>query len=595
MKSTRTAAPSGAPGRLAQLIDETSIEGEVSRQSVCSVLDRFRADDCSFIVPPLSTALNDDITIDVGHEALLRRWTRVCGDPEATGERADKREIGWLRQEQKDGKSYQFLRSCVDPESSNNSELPANQAERYWNWWKSRKPNPAWAARYGGRFTEVERLVEGSHAASLQSRRRRIGRYAAAVIAAVLFAAGGLYLVEQQKFSSDNFRLTVTSAERFSKAILDNFNAGRVTSSGASALNDVAAKLYKGATDLKETSETRALQTSWLLTASDIDDALGKGELVRATAKDAENDARKYLAQEPNNLQWQKLLYGSLFRLGDIDLSQSIDEHDPVAMQRAVAEYDESQRIATKLLSAGVTGLTAPDKAELASVADPLAEKKFDLAFATNKVGEAMQVKGNIEAALVKYNQALVLATAIENTGPVEWKLQSATTKIKIADALMASEPPKIDEALKYYSAAAAREQEIYAEDNSNNIIRSNLAAAYEGRARALERNKDFEAAFKGYSDAGAIFGRLVEENPQDTKWLERLARLQRKFGNALESYARSRNESLDAAGKQYQAEIATRTKLAERGPQNVGWQTALRDSQQRLQNVSAAEPPGKK
>jgi len=171
---------------LAQLIAETGAD----REDVFAVLDKFRADDCSFIVPPLSQAPTAELpyntVIDVGHEALLRRWARVSGDAEATGERADKRDIGWLRQEQKDGERYQFLRSCVDPESSNESRLSDDQVRRYWDWWNRWKPNPTWAARYGGRFSEVERLIKTSYAASRQSRWRRRGTYAAAVAVVAL-------------------------------------------------------------------------------------------------------------------------------------------------------------------------------------------------------------------------------------------------------------------------------------------------------------------------------------------------------------------------------------------------------------------------
>src|SRR5262245_35091155 len=61
----------------AQLCGETGEPGHDVRR----VVDRFRADDCSFLVPSLSSAprLEPDTRIDVGHEALLRRWERRQG------------------------------------------------------------------------------------------------------------------------------------------------------------------------------------------------------------------------------------------------------------------------------------------------------------------------------------------------------------------------------------------------------------------------------------------------------------------------------------------------------------------------------------
>src|SRR5215831_8863521 len=77
------------PVRFAQLHAETGAAEPDLRRA----LDRFRADDCSFLVPPHSDvpALEATTRIDVGHEALLRRWEKVSGQGA---------EPGWLRAEQ---------------------------------------------------------------------------------------------------------------------------------------------------------------------------------------------------------------------------------------------------------------------------------------------------------------------------------------------------------------------------------------------------------------------------------------------------------------------------------------------------------------
>ncbi len=86
-RATRRAIP------FKQLVGETGLP----EPDVRAVVDRFREDDCSFITPSRSEKpeLHEGDRIDVGHEALLRRWERISGTPTA---------IGWLDEEENDGR-----------------------------------------------------------------------------------------------------------------------------------------------------------------------------------------------------------------------------------------------------------------------------------------------------------------------------------------------------------------------------------------------------------------------------------------------------------------------------------------------------------
>jgi hypothetical protein len=76
--------------RRSRLFSQLKAETGVADGDLREVLDRFRADDCSFLAPSKSARqeLSDDTSIDVSHEALLRRWERVCGKPGAAGSAA---------------------------------------------------------------------------------------------------------------------------------------------------------------------------------------------------------------------------------------------------------------------------------------------------------------------------------------------------------------------------------------------------------------------------------------------------------------------------------------------------------------------------
>jgi hypothetical protein len=87
-RATRRALP------YAQLLAETG----VTERDLRTVIERFRAEDCSFLTPRKSTrrTLDGETRIDVVHEALLRRWDRMA-------------EGGWLAEEESDGQLYRAL------------------------------------------------------------------------------------------------------------------------------------------------------------------------------------------------------------------------------------------------------------------------------------------------------------------------------------------------------------------------------------------------------------------------------------------------------------------------------------------------------
>ena len=71
--------------RRALRFDKLLAETGVSETDLRAGLDRFRAPNCSFLLPSLSASptLAADERIDIGHEALLRRWKMIAGKTEA--------------------------------------------------------------------------------------------------------------------------------------------------------------------------------------------------------------------------------------------------------------------------------------------------------------------------------------------------------------------------------------------------------------------------------------------------------------------------------------------------------------------------------
>jgi hypothetical protein len=154
--------------------DRLVAESGVPEDDIRAVVDRFRAPDCSFLVPPLSApvqlVIQPEDRVDIGHESLLRRWKRLAG--------SSRGEVGWLALEQADGQHYRTLFSLLDGERA-----ILTDPERTKSWWDSLPRTAAWADRYGGRFDEVRKFI----ADSIRDKRRKQVR------ARIL--AGGLALV----------------------------------------------------------------------------------------------------------------------------------------------------------------------------------------------------------------------------------------------------------------------------------------------------------------------------------------------------------------------------------------------------------------
>ena len=117
------------------------------------VVDRFARHDCSFlrITPPVdptdsvvdadaNIGIVDNSIIDIGHEALIRRWNKLQGEGEEN----------WIRDEELDAEQYRALLRYVDA----GAVIPAEDLTRVEDWWSKRKPNSFWARRYTKRDTD---------------------------------------------------------------------------------------------------------------------------------------------------------------------------------------------------------------------------------------------------------------------------------------------------------------------------------------------------------------------------------------------------------------------------------------------------------
>jgi hypothetical protein len=551
--------------RYSRLVAETGVEESAVRQA----LDRFRASDCSFLIPPPSDVekIEDDTRIDVGHEALLRRWDKV------SGRGAD---LGWLRVEQQAGERYRALLAMADNKVT---ALPSNIVTERLAWWKARPRTPAWGERYGGGFAQVEGLL-------LHSRLRlRVKRFGVAVVFLVLLGAAIAMLLLWQRAEKAQIaavherqnadRASQEAVQASRKALQATQNAlqatqksiarlsgfldgGTVRAKGAQKfLEDAQAALDEAAQTSEHSPEIAEIEISLLLAVSDVKDALGDYEEAARLAKRAEQLSNDFVRNYPDRRRFRHLLYASRFRVGD-QLAKKIG--NKTNEENALGEYEGALDAANKL-AASEPGNTS---------------YRQDVIVALNKVGDIYQHRHQWQEALDRYNEGLQMARSIADVSPVD----EATEMSRIAQILSARDQPgdkqaaidtyrqaldiqnkvlankpddssrisnialihrrigslladKPEEAQQELEAAVDGRKKLYQSDPGNMDWVTGLATDYTRLGDIFWARSDWRNALRNYNEAARVAGDIVSRNPESTFWKLNLAGLNAKRGEA--------------------------------------------------------------
>ena len=572
--------------RFNKLVAETGVPADEARK----IVDRFRSDDCSFLTPSLSEVqeLADTTRIDVGHEALLRRWEKISGAPDATGEPNDPRPIGWLREEEADGRRYQALLSLARDDRTGQTILSPEQID----WWETDGPTPAWTERYGDGYENVARFIENSRAEqnrrqqeAVSRRRNKFLKIAVPALATLLIIsiAGVLTVYDEKKEAEENARRAneqTVYAARLSKTYADQFlnavNTGLISGTAAKEIfKPVADQLAKnlGTELLPETVE---LNIQLLMTYSDIQTILGQYDDALKLARQAKSTAEKLAANDEKNETDQFLLFGALFRTADAVTPRGETADN---LREGLIDYQRAQIIARKLNEA------KPDDGG----------RLYDLAFIDNKVGETLQLLHKLPEAFVNFNSALDIARKLAGkaTANYEWRVYLPITLTKIGNAMFRQSPPDFDGALAQYKEALELQQKLSADFPDNVTILSNQART-QGLVGdvLLRRNKpgDYELAIKAYEEAVAVSENLVARDPASALWIGYLASKYAHLGGALKEHG-----DIKGALAQYTKELAIRRNLVDKDPDKVMWQNDLRGCQDRIsalkKTLSASAP----
>ena len=118
-------------------------------------INRFADPDIGFIV----VSKDEDPIVDITHESLIRCWDRLSA-VDRFG--VDGRPEGWLQRERDDARLWRSLSARAEEEDGLIGSGVLKEREQF----LKSLPGPAWAARYGGHWTEVHDLLGRSRTAA---------------------------------------------------------------------------------------------------------------------------------------------------------------------------------------------------------------------------------------------------------------------------------------------------------------------------------------------------------------------------------------------------------------------------------------------
>lgn len=164
------------PARVEELCLITGAE----LKQIIDLVDVFRRQDRSFLMPPPDIALTADTMIDISHESLIRIWTRLKK---------------WVEEESQSARIYRRLADTAALYVTGQAGLwRAPDLQIALTWRIQNRPNGSWAVRYHPRFVDAMAFLDKSKSAA---RRRRMLAIAPVVVLPVVLVGLGVNWIVQ--------------------------------------------------------------------------------------------------------------------------------------------------------------------------------------------------------------------------------------------------------------------------------------------------------------------------------------------------------------------------------------------------------------
>jgi tetratricopeptide (TPR) repeat protein/energy-coupling factor transporter ATP-binding protein EcfA2 len=509
--------------RRALRFDKLLAETGVSESDLRAGLDRFRAPNCSFLLPSLSASptLAGDERIDIGHEALLRRWKRIAGKPDSVDQKTGRPPPGWLAEEQVDGQRYHTLVSLLDG-TAGGERATLDDPERTKEWWAHLPRTAAWADRYGGRFDEVKKRIDEAIEAKRRSRRNRL-LTAALIVAGVFLTGWGIWAArersQQQQIAEEKLRQeeldksAMTSAKTLLEIMLKAYNDTSLDLAGARSLATISGQFLD---NVRRSSKTSAADLLWgqsLDDEADLYAILGNNAQSLAVAKRAKDVAQPLMQSNSSAKDGMQLLFDASIRVGN-----ALVAFGGSHKQDALKEYNAAVGIAEKIVSLN------DDERGDDDVID--ARMKIGDVYKDNELKQYSEARSEYQsglatclAALAKHPQSFNL---LRDKGKAFYRIAELLRTEKTAGTS--------DEARAFYRDASEvqnglvlrnAQEAVATQSAPDSSLKSNLAATYTHWGLLEQEAGNLELALEKLRQGVALDEELTRNEPGNPQWQE--------------------------------------------------------------------------
>jgi tetratricopeptide (TPR) repeat protein/energy-coupling factor transporter ATP-binding protein EcfA2 len=510
----------------------------ISEADLQQVLKRFCADGCSFLASSsdVESDLSDNTSIDVSHEALLRRWDRVSGKPDAT----DPAGRGWLRIEVDDGQRYRHLLMT--------DTLHSREIRKEWDWWTKLRPTATWARRYGDGYDRVLAMLRRS-----RIRRRIMIGFAAGAILLIIGAAIRFQQVQYNAASDKNF-LAIESAKQILDIVIKDMDSGVLTFANAHDFWLAAETIVNKLTPIEETSEIMEAHAEFLAESSDLFVAIAEMPDALKYAESAKMRADVLVRRDPGKKNWQLLQYRALFRVGDVQdyllnplgalqtYHEALNIVEPI-FKGTSDDFSAGQAVAfirNKLGDVETELKDYPsarsDYDTAVSIMEQLHAKTpdnsaytRDLASSYFNMAELLSAQGQTDEALTVHRKALEYRSNQLAQAPGNPVYLGHVAESLVAMGKILMQRSQSNDAIAEFRVAVEYRQKAADIDSANLVSRSALADALSLLGDAIKAVDNAEAN-DNYNKALAIRKSLVEVVPDNPKWQQALKVLQDKI-----------------------------------------------------------------
>jgi energy-coupling factor transporter ATP-binding protein EcfA2 len=175
-KTLTERGPDGREVRRPTSVRELAAVAGVRAEDVGTIVQPFRREGRSFLVPSGTQPLTADTVLDISHESLMRKWTRLRD---------------WIAQEAEDRRVFLRLSDSAAQHAAGEEPLLRDPRLALLAQWRTRfAPAEAWARRYATNFKEAVTYLDTSLTTRRRERRRRQLLRAVSATTVILLVGG---------------------------------------------------------------------------------------------------------------------------------------------------------------------------------------------------------------------------------------------------------------------------------------------------------------------------------------------------------------------------------------------------------------------